>query len=425
MAEEHVRSYYAASANPARARAPLQGEISCDVCVIGAGFTGLTIALELAEKGFDVVVLESVRAGWGASGRNGGQICSGYSADMDRIAGWVGAVDARRLWSIAEEGKAIIEDRVARHGIACDLTSGYLYAADSPKHEAWLEPMVRDWAENYGYERARLIGRGELRDLVRSDRFLGGVLDEGGGHLHPLNYALGLADAAEAAGVRIFENSPVTEIDTGAAPWARTAEGAVRAKFLAIAANAYLGGVAPELRRHIMPVGTYIVATEPLGEEGAAEVLPTNLAVADLNFVISYFRLSADRRMLFGTGVSYSTVPPLNTAERYRRKMVSLFPQLADARIEYIWGGFVGISRERTPHLGRLSPTVYFAQGFSGHGVALTGIAGRVIAEAIAGQAERFDLFAKLPHTAFPGGRLLRTPLLVLAMTWIRLRELI
>lgn len=425
MAGEHVRSYYAASANPSRERERLRGEISCDICVIGAGFTGLTIALELAEKGFDVVVLELARAGWGASGRNGGQICSGYSADMDKIAGSVGAEDARRLWSVAEEGKAIIEDRVARHGIACDLTPGYLYAADRPKHEAWLEPMVRDWADNYGYERARLVGRGELRDLVRSDRFLGGVLDEGGGHLHPLNYVLGLADAAEAAGVRIFEQSSVTAIGTGAAPWARTAEGTVRAKFLAIAANAYLGGVAPELRRHIMPVGTYIVATEPLGEDGAAGVLPTNLAVADLNFVISYFRLSADRRMLFGTGVSYSTVPPPNTAERYRRKMVSLFPQLADTRIEYVWGGFVGISRERTPHLGRLSPTVYFAQGFSGHGVALTGIAGRVIAEAIAGQAGRFDLFAKLPHSAFPGGRLLRTPMLVLAMTWIRLRELI
>jgi gamma-glutamylputrescine oxidase len=425
MAAAHVPSYYAASANPTREREPLQGEISCDVCIVGAGFTGLTAALELAERGFDVVVLESVRVGWGASGRNGGQICSGFSADMDKIAGSVGAEDARRLWAIAEEGKAIIAERVERHAIACDLASGYLYAADRPRHEGWLEPMVRDWAENYGYERARLVGRDELRDLVRSDRFLGGVLDEGGGHLHPLNYALGLAEAAEAAGARIFEHSPVTEIDTGPKPWARTAAGRVRAKFLTIAANAYLGGVAPELRRHIMPVGTYIVATEPLGAEAAAGVLPTNLAVADLNFVISYFRLSADHRMLFGTGVSYSTVPPPNTAERYRRKIVSLFPQLADARIEYIWGGYVGISRERTPHLGRLSPTTYFAQGFSGHGVALTGIAARVIAEAIAGQAGRFDVFGRLPHTAFPGGRLLRTPLLVLAMTWIRLRETI
>ncbi|MBT5415046.1 MAG: FAD-binding oxidoreductase, partial [Rhodospirillaceae bacterium] len=225
MAEEHVDSYYGASANSSHGRESLQGDISCDVCVIGAGFTGLTVALELAEKGLDVVVLEAAWAAWGASGRNGGQICSGFSADMDKIEGWVGTEDARRLWSMAEEGKAIIAERVARHAIPCDLKYGYLYAADRPKHRAWLAPMVRDWNETYGYDQARVVGREELRGLVRTDRYLGGVLDEGGGHLHPLNYALGLATAAEAAGVRIFENSPVTAIDTGANPWARTEAG--------------------------------------------------------------------------------------------------------------------------------------------------------------------------------------------------------
>lgn len=425
MTTGHVNSYYVASANPSPARESLQGDNSCDVCVVGAGFTGLTVALELAEKGLDVVVLEAARTGWGASGRNGGQICSGFSAEMEKIAGWVGAEDARRLWAMAEEAKAIVQERVARHAIHCDLTPGYLYAADKPRHVGWLEPMVREWREAYGYDRARVVGREEMRELVRTERYLGGVLDQGGGHMHPLNFALGLADAAEAAGARIFENSAVSAIETGAAPVAHTAGGTVRAKFLVLAGNAYLGGLASGLRRRIMPVGTYIVATEPLGEARAAALLPTNLAVADLNFVISYFRLSADRRMLFGTGVSYSTVPPPNTAERYRRKMVALFPQLSEARIDYVWGGYVGISRERTPHLGRLSPTTYYAQGFSGHGVALTGIAGRVIAEAIAGQAGRLDLFAKLPHSAFPGGPLLRTPLLVLAMTWFRLRDLI
>jgi len=421
--QPHVPSYYAATAHAAPDRPRLKGSLRADVCVVGGGFTGISTALSLAERGYDVVLLEAARVGWGASGRNGGQIGTAFAADMSKIRAWVGPENARRLFDFCEEAKAVIAERVRRHAIDCDLVWSHFDAANKPRHLDGLKAAQADWAENYGYTGTKLVERGELKDYVDSDAYVGGLYDPGGGHLHPLNYCLGLARAAEDAGVRIFEDSRVTKLDVGARPVAGTAAGQVTADHLVLCANAHLDNLVPRMRRKIMPVGTYIGATHPLGENRATALIPKNSAVTDCNFVLDYYRRSPDHRMLFGGRVSYSTLMPPNLPRAMRGKMLTVFPQLADQSFEYTWGGYVAITVERTPHFGRLGPNVFFAQGFSGHGVALTNVAGKILAEAVAGQAERFDLMARLPHTTFPGGRLFRTPTLALAMLWYRMRD--
>ena len=426
----HPMSWYAATANASTPYPALAGESRCDVVVVGGGFTGLSTALCLAERGFDVVLLEARRIGWGASGRNGGQIVTAYNRSMGEIAGLVGRDDARRLWELGEESKAILGQRVERHSIDCDLKWGYLLAAIKPRHMTELSETCAEWID-HGYHFGRMVGRDEVRALVAAPRYIGGLLDSGSGQLHPLNYALGLAEAAAAAGVRIFEQSPVERHEQVAADQVvmHTASGSVRAKYAALAGNAYLPSLSNDLdgvvRPTIMPVGTHIIATEPLAAELAARVLPADIAVADVNFVLNYYRLSADRRMLFGGGVSYSTLQRPGLAAGLARRMEHYLPDMAGARIDYVWGGNVAITINRLPHFGRAAPNVFFAQGFSGHGVALTGLAGTLLAEAIAGTAERFDVFARIPHRPFPGGRLLRMPALVLAMAWYRLRDLL
>ncbi|PWC34004.1 FAD-binding oxidoreductase [Azospirillum sp. TSO35-2] len=421
----YLNSWYAASAAPRPDHPILEGELACDVCVVGGGYTGLTAALELAERGLDVILLEAERCGWGASGRNGGQIITGYNKPMATIESWVGKDDARHLWDFGEEAKAQLAERVERHAIACDLTWGFAYAALKPRHMQDVTALEREMRDDYGYDKVRRLDRAGIRDHVRSDAYIGGLLDEGSGHLHPLNYALGLARAADAAGVRVFENSRVIALDSGSAPWVSTGRGRVRARHLILAGNAYLGGLAPGLARTIMPVATYLIATEPLGEARAKALLPTNIAVSDMNFALNYFRRSADHRLLFGGGVSYSGLDAPGLKQAMRLKMLGVYPELRDARVDYFWGGQVAITMNRMPHLGRLSPTTLFAHGYSGHGVALAGMAGRVMAEAVRGTAERFDVFARVPHMHFPGGRRFRTPALVLAMLWFRLRDLL
>ncbi|HXV22629.1 MAG TPA: FAD-binding oxidoreductase [Alphaproteobacteria bacterium] len=420
---EHVPSYYAASAHAAPKLPELEGEIRADVAIVGAGYTGLSAALELASRGYEVAVLEAHRVGWGASGRNGGQICTGFSAGLEKIEKWIGLDDARKLFAIAEEGKALIGERVKRHGIACDLKWGYLHAAPKARHVEELK-WERDVAETrFGYERLDLVDRDEVHRMIASSAYVGGLYDSGAGHLHPLNYCLGLAKTAREAGARIFENSKVERLELGKPAVAVTLKGRVTADFLVLAGNAYLEGLVPQIRSKVMPVGTYIGATVPLGENRAKALIPDDIAVADTNFVLNYFRRSADHRMLFGGRVSYSTIMPPYLPRAMRHKMLHVFPQLSDVTFEYTWGGFVAITVERTPDIGRIAPNVYYAQGYSGTGVALSGIVGKILSEAIAGQAERVDLFGKLPHTRFPGGAALRTPLLAAAMLWYRLRD--
>jgi len=421
----HASSWYAATANPHPPHPPLEGTVRCDVCVVGGGYTGLTAALELAERGMDVVLLEAERVGWGASGRNGGQIITGYNKPMATIERWMGRDDARLLWQLAEEATAQLFERVEKHGIRCDLTRGFVLAALKERHMAELDEVMREMRDAYGYPHLRRLDHDGVAAMVDSPRYIGGLYDEGSGHLHPLNYALGLADAGLAAGVRIFEGSRALSLETGLLPAVVTARGRVQARFLVLAGNAYLGGLVPQMTGMIMPVATQIIVTEPLGAERARALLPNNAAVSDMNFVLDYYRRTSDHRLLFGGGANYSGRDTPGGKELLRLKMQRVFPQLRDVAVDYSWSGKVAITMNRMPQVGRLTPNVLFAHGYSGHGVALAGLAGRLMAEAVAGIDGRFDLFARIPHTPFPGGQRLRTPALVLAMLWFRLRDLL
>lgn len=421
------QSYYEASVARPAACAPLEGAVDADVVVVGGGFAGLSAALELAQKGMRVVLLEADRIGSGASGRNGGQAIVGYASGQGPFEAQLGAADAQRAWDLSVEAVHLIERRIAAHGIACDWRRGYTYVADSPKkaralREEFEDHSARgiacDWAE--GTDVARFI---------RSPRYVAAFREHTSGHLHPLKYALGLAQAAQAAGVRIHEHSPVTGLDRGRRLVARTSKGQVTARFGVLAGNCMLPEVgprvAPEIAPRIMPVGTYIVGTAPLDPGLCERLIPGRAAVCDNNFVLDYFRFSADHRMLFGGRVSYTTMTPPDLKGVMARRMGAVFPELNDVPVEFVWGGFVDISMNRAPDFGRLGDNLYYLQGFSGHGVALTGLAGQMVAEAVAGQAGRFDLFARLKHHAFPGGPLLRTPTLALGMLWHRMKDVI
>lgn len=420
----HADSFYAASSNTQPDYPELEGDLSVDVCIVGAGITGCSAALHLAERGYSVAVIEAERVGWGASGRSGGQKIFGFGCDMSKLRRLVGQEDARRLWDMSIESVELLDNLVARHSIDCDLANGHLHAAIKPRQQRELEHWHEELSRDYGYDGIEILTGERLRAVVNTEEYIAGLFDPRSGHVHPLNYTLGLAEAARQAGARFFEGTPATRIERGTNPSVQTPKGRVQARQVLLCANAHLDALVPKLWRRIMPVGTYIVATEPLGESRAQELLPTNAAVADINFVLDYYRLSADHRMLYGGRVSYSKIEPLSIRNSIRARMVKVFPQLRDVRIDYAWGGYVAITENRAPHFGRLEPDIYFAQGFSGHGIALCGLAGKLMAEAIAGTAERFDVFARIPHLPFPGGRWFRTPALVLAMAWFRLRDM-
>lgn len=418
-------SYYTASAPAGTAAPSLAGETRADVCVVGGGFAGLSAAIELARRGYSVVLLEAERVGWGASGRNGGQAIVGHASD-DAIEAQLGAADARRAWDVTVDGLRLLRERITDYKIDCEFVPGYLSLAVNARKASALRQWHETCERAYGYPHWRWIDHGDIGNWIASPRFHAGLHDALSGHLHPLKYCLGLAAAARAEGVRIFEHSRVTGIERGAQPLLRTDAGAVRCDFVVLAGNVYLGGLVPALAARIMPVGTYIVATEPLPHAVAEALIRERAAVCDTNFVLDYFRPSRDDRLLFGGRVSYSTMTPPNLAQSMKARMRKVFPQLAaDISIDFAWGGFVDITMNRAPDFGRVAPNIFYLQGFSGHGVALTGIAGRLVAEAIAGQAERFDLYARLRHHAFPGGRTLRTPALVLGMLYYRLRDLL
>ena len=420
---QHVESYYAATAKGLTFFPRLAEDASCDVCVIGGGFTGLSAALHLAERGYDVVLLEAQRLGWGASGRNGGQLGSGQRKDQDYLEQAFGKSEARLLWDMAEEAKALVKERIARHGIDCDLKPGVLHAAYKPGEGDELAAYAERLNRDYDYPHIRAVSRGEMGEMLGTGIYHGGNIDSGAGHLHPLNYALGLARAAAASGVRLYEDSRATALSPGDPARIATGGGSVTARFLVLACNGYLDRLAPPIAGRIMPINNYIIATEPLGEAGARALIRDDVAVADTKFVIDYYRLSADHRLLFGGGETYSRNFPPDIKGFVRKYMLRVYPQLADARIDYGWGGTLAVTMNRLPAFGRLEPNSFYAQGFSGHGVALTSLAGKLIAEALAGTAERFDVFARLPVRDFPGGTLLRWPGLVAGMLYYGLRD--
>jgi gamma-glutamylputrescine oxidase len=423
-------SYYAATARRDRSWPALQGAQSCDVAIVGGGLAGLSAALDLRARGFDVALLEAREVGFGASGRNGGQAIHGLACEPEVVEQQLGLDDARRVFAMSIEALDLLRTRVAQHGVACDLRDGWLGLARSPSKGRALAASADRLERVYGYALER-IAPADTGRWIASPAFHGGVHDPRSFHLHPLKLVRGLALAAHQAGVRLHERSAVHTLVPGAQPLLRTDAGTLRARQVLLAGNVYLGGLVPPLAARIMPVGTFIACTEALPPELAASLIPGGQAVCDTNFVVDYFRPTPDHRLLYGGRVSYSTRAPADLARSMRARLEHTFPQLGGARIEHAWGGFVDISMNRAPDFGRLPAAagapanVYYLQGFSGHGLALTGLAGRLVAEAMAGDAARFDVFARLRHRAFPGGPRLRTPALVLGMAWYRLRDML
>ena len=422
-AGEYPASWYAATAEALPRLPPLRGEAKADVCVVGAGYTGLSAALHLAEAGLSVIVLEAQRVGFGASGRNGGQVGSGQRLHQDELEQSEGQTVARALWDMAEESKALVADLIERHAMTgVDPKPGVAVAChrDSEVREAhgYAEKLARD----YGYDQWEPLDREGIRDLIGSGRFEGGGIDWGAGHIHPLNFALGLAKAAMAAGAVIHEASEVTRIEHGARPVVQTAGARVICDHVILAGNGYLSGLAPEVEARVMPINNFILATEPLGER-AKEVLSRPVAVYDTKFMVNYWRLSGDGRLLFGGGETYGYRFPADIAGLVRKPMLSIYPQLADAKITHAWGGTLAITMTRMPCFRRVAANVMAASSCSGHGVALSTLSGKLMAQAVQGQAGGFDVMAALPQPRFPGGVAGRWPMLVLAMTWYGLRD--
>ncbi|MHA3886597.1 NAD(P)/FAD-dependent oxidoreductase [Stutzerimonas degradans] len=424
--DAHAPSYYAASANRALRFAALAGEARADVCIVGGGFTGLNTAIELAERGLSVILLEARRIGWGASGRNGGQLIRGVGHDVEQFRPILGEEGVDELKRMGFEAVDIVRQRIERHAIDCDLTWGYCDLATKPRH---LEGFEQDYADllRLGYAHPlQRISRANLPTVIGSQRYIGGLVDMGSGHLHPLNLALGEAAVAQTLGVRLHEDSAVERIEYGTQVAVHTAHGVVRANQLVLACNAYLDGLQPKLAGKVLPAGSYIIATERLPAALCQELLPQNMAVCDQRVALDYFRLSADGRLLFGGACHYSGRDPKDISAYMQPKMLAVFPQLVGIGIEYQWSGMIGIGANRLPQIGRLpeQPNVYYAQAYSGHGLNATHLAGRLLAEAIAGRESRgFDLFARVPHPTFPGGPALRSPLLALGMLWYRLKD--
>lgn len=420
---QHTGSYYAATANPAPERPSLQGEREADICVVGAGYSGLSTALHLAEKGYQVVIVEGARVGWGASGRNGGQIVNGLNASLQTIRKRYGQDTATFVAGLVQEGGEIIRERVATYGIECDLKDTNVFVGLTAAHMRELEERRRLWA-SYGIRNQELLDREQLRAHVNSDLYVGGLVDYSGGHIHPLNLALGEAAAVESLGGTIYEGSPVVSVDTDARhPVVRTAAGRISCKTLVLCGNAYLGGVVPALAARVMPVSTQVMATEPLDPELARSLIPGDGCIEDVRYILDYYRLSADKRLLFGGGTVYGGADPRDIEAKLRRNLVRVFPQLREVRVDYAWSGNFALSFSRVPQMGRLGENTYFAHGYSGHGVTGSHTFGRILAEAIDGDLTRFDVFAGLPWYPFPGGRALRVPYSVAGSWWYGLRD--
>lgn len=416
-------SYYAATANHLPLFPELVGGEKADVCVIGGGFTGVSAALNLAEQGYRVVLLEAERIGFGASGRCGGLIGSGQRKDALEMEEAFGIERSRQFWDFAEAAKAEIRGRVAKHDIDCDLQAGQLEGVHKQGFLDWPAEYAELLAERYDYPHCRPLDKEEAQAMVATPTFLGGLWDAEAATIHPLNYVLGLARAAADAGVEIYEQSRVVKYTRTDPAMITTSGGEVEAAFIVLACNGYLGTLESRVASRIMPINNFMLATEPLDRDRARKIIDGRFGVHDTRFVVNYFRLSEDNRLLFGGGENYRSGFPADIGNFVRPNMLRLFPQLEDVRIDYAWGGTLSVTVNRLPHVGRLAPNLFFAQGYSGHGISIANFAGKVIAEAIAGTAERFDVFAGLPTPRFPGGTLLRYPGMVLGMMYYSLKD--
>lgn len=400
----------------------LTEDVRADVCVIGAGYTGISAAIELAQRGYSVVVLEGFRVGAGASGRNGGVLGMGQRKEQDELERMLGKETAQVLWKIACDANQLVRDHVSGFNIDCDLTDGELIAAHKPKHEAGLWEYADLLERDYGFTNHRKVTREEVADILGTETLFGGYIDYQAGHVHPLNLVLGQAKAARGLGVRIFEHSPATRYEANPAAPSQvdtyTHKGKVTSDYLVIACNGYLSGLEPKALRLQMPINNFMLATEPLGEQRARSINRDNLAIVDTRFVVNYFHNSPDNRLIFGGGENYSSRFPKDIGKFVRRRMLSIYPDLEDVQIDYGWGGTLAITLKRMPNFGRKAHNVYWAQGYSGHGIAMATMGGKLVAEAIDGHAAHFDIFANIKQLPFPGGKLLRWPALVAGMLY-------
>lgn len=420
-AQEHTSSYYAATVNDVTDFEPLRGQRSADVCIVGAGFTGVSTALHLAERGYDVHVVEANRVGWGASGRNGGQLIGGISGE-ENIARHHGKDVEELFGELRWAGHDIIRERVQTYGIQCDLKFGYLDVAIRKRHMRDIE-ADHDRLEKADFPHEfRVLSREETQETTGTSAYIGALLNMGNGHLHPLNLCIGEARAAVSLGTTIYERSPVVEIEQAGRPRVVTENGAVTADAVVIAGNAY-HQLERKLRGIMFPVNSFIIATEPLPDSVVASINPNDLAVCDPNFVLEYFRLSADKRLLFGGRCNYFGSDTAVIEKHLRPRMSRIYPQLAATRIDYAWGGTIGVPVNRVPQLGRVAPDVFYCQGYSGHGVNVTHLAGQIMADAVSGTVERFDMFANVKSLAFPGAHAFRKPLVALGIMYYQIRD--
>ena len=421
---EHAASYYAATMNEATAYPMLTERLSCDVVVIGGGFSGVNTAVELSERGLEVVLLEANRIGWGASGRNGGQIIGGIGHTPERFKKSIGESGISAIYQMGVEARDIIKDRVATYGIDCDLKWGYCDVALKPKHMKQFAEW-RDWEKAIGNPHPyTLLDAQELKSVVNSARYLGGLYNTANGHIHPLNLCIGEAEAASHLGAKIFEQSRVIKLVQGDQPIVQTEHGCVQAKQVVLAGNAYMGNLIPKLSARVLPSASSVIATEPLTADVAKAILPGDVAVCDPRTALDYFRLSADRRLLFGGLSNYTGMEPKNLIPVMKKKMTQVFPETADVGIDFSWSGWIGIGINRMPQIGRLASNIRYLQAYSGHGVAPTHMMAKITAESITGESSRFETMANIAHMAFPGGRLLRRPALAIGMAYYKALDL-
>jgi gamma-glutamylputrescine oxidase len=421
---DHAPSYYAATAKGAVSTQPFPGNLRADVCVIGGGYTGLSTALHLARRGVDVVLLEQSRIGWGASGRNGGQVHVGMRRDQEWLERHMGEADARQLWTFALEARAHLDWLIESYDIDCDLRLGLLHADHKARYTAETRRHVQFMRDAYSYEDLRFVGRDELASMVGSSDYYSGSFDSYGGHLHALDFALGIGRAAASHGARLHEGVEVTGVSRAGVGWkVATRTGDVHAGRVVLACNGYLRGIAPDVERRVMPINNFIAVTEPLGVERARSLIANDCAVSDSRFVVNYYRTTPDHRLLFGGGENYSYRFPRDIGAFVRPHMLGVFPQLADVRLDYAWVGTLAITPTRMPWVHELQPGLINASGFSGLGVVLAPFTGKAVAEALCGERRTFDLLGRVPVPRFPGGPALRGPTLVAAMLFYALRD--
>jgi gamma-glutamylputrescine oxidase len=419
----HPDSWYAATATPPGPYPSARGDVRCDICVVGGGYTGVSAALHLARAGYRVVLIEASRVGFGASGRNGGHVSMGQRLAQDDLESMLGETVAHKLWDLGSEAVTLVKDLIRVGNMECGWQDGVIHANHRGRYTAHSQAQVAHMHKAYGYDKIRYLDRAAIQQEVGTPHYVSGTLDMGSGHLHPLRYMFGLARMAAEAGVSIHENSRMLELVPGSQPKVKTEHATITADHVVLGLNGYHNNAVGEVAARVMPINNFIVATEPLGEARAKDLIRNNHAVADSRFVINYFRLSHDYRMIFGGGESYGYRFPADLVGKVRKPMLQVFPQLADARVDHAWGGTLAITVKRLPHFARLHGNVISASGYSGQGVALATLAGKLVSEAVRGQAERFDVMAQLPTPRFPGGVLLRTPLLVTAMLWFSMRD--